>query len=101
MIRDAVDDGIANMDFDQFLDLMTQRVSQRDNREDLRKIFNLFDEEKSGFISLKTLQRVIKDLGQSIDDHELQDMIQKADEDGDGKVSEEEFYNIMTKKTVK
>ena len=101
MIRDAVEDGIANMDFDQFLDLMTQRVSQKDNREDLRKVFNLFDEEKSGFISLKTLQRVIKDLGQSIDDHELQDMIQKADEDGDGKVSEEEFYNIMTKKTVK
>ena len=63
MIRDAVDEGIEDMDFDQFLDLMTQRVSQRDTREDLRKVFNLFDEEKSGFISLKTLQRVIKDLG--------------------------------------
>ena len=63
MIRDAVDEGIEDMDFDQFLDLMTQRVSQRDTREDLRKVFHLFDEEKSGFISLKTLQRVIKDLG--------------------------------------
>jgi Ca2+-binding EF-hand superfamily protein len=28
-------------------------------------------------------------------------MIEKADQDKDGKVSEEEFYNIMTRKGVK
>lgn len=72
MIRDAVDDGKYEMDFSEFLDLMTQRVSTKDTREDLKKVFNLFDEEKSGFISIKTLKRVIKDLGENIDEHELQ-----------------------------
>lgn len=38
----------------------------------MKKIFNLFDEEKCGFISLKTLKKVIKDLGENIDEHELQ-----------------------------
>jgi Ca2+-binding EF-hand superfamily protein len=49
----------------------------------------LFDDEKSGFISIKNLKRVIKDLGENIDEHELQEMIEKADQDHDGLVSEE------------
>lgn len=78
---------------------MTARVSSKDTRDDLRKVFNLFDDEKSGFISLKNLKRVIHDLGENIDEHELQEMIHKADEDNDGLVSEQEFYNIMTRRT--
>jgi centrin-1 len=87
------------MDFNEFLDLMTARVSSKDTREDLKKVFSLFDDEKSGYISMKNLKRVIKDLGENIDEHELQEMIEKADADNDGLVSEEEFYNVMTRKT--
>lgn len=75
------------MEFTEFLDLMTARVSNKDTREDLRKVFTLFDDEKSGFISIKTLKRVVKDLGENIDEHELQEMIEKADADNDGLVS--------------
>jgi len=42
---------------------------------------------------------VAKELGETIDDSELQEMVERADTDNDGLVSEEEFYNIMTKKT--
>ncbi len=34
-----------------------------------------------------------------MDDSELQEMIERADTDGDGLVSFDDFYNIMTKKT--
>ena len=44
---------------------------------------------------------MIKDLGENIDEHELQEMIEKADQDHDGLVSEEEFYNIMTRRVVR
>lgn len=40
-----------------------------------------------------------KELGETIDESELQEMIERADTNGDGLVSEEEFYNIITKKT--
>lgn len=77
---------------------MTQRVSNKDTREDLKKVFNFFDLDKSGYISIKNLKAIVKELGENIDEHELQEMIQKADQDQDGQVSEEEFYNIMTRK---
>jgi Ca2+-binding EF-hand superfamily protein len=59
----------------------------------------LFDDEKTGFVSLKNLRRVAKELGETMDDSELTEMIERADTDGDGLVSFDDFYNIMTKKT--
>ena len=53
---------------------------------------------KLGFVALKDLRRVAKDLGELTDDNTLQEMIERADFDQDGLVSEEEFYNLMTKK---
>lgn len=99
MIADLDSDGSGQIDFEEFLELMTARVSDKDTRENIRKIFNLFDDEKTGFISIKNLRRVAKELGETIDDSELQEMIERADTDNDGLVSEEEFYNIITKKT--
>lgn len=78
---------------------MTSRVSDKDSRENIRKVFNLFDDEKTGFISIKNLRRITKELGEGIEEHELQEMIDKADIDHDGVVSEEEFYLILTKKS--
>jgi len=37
-------------------------------------------------------------LGELTDDNTLQEMIERADFDQDGRVSEDEFYNLMTKK---
>lgn len=87
MIADLLEEDREQLDFNEFLDLMTARVSSKDTREDLKKVFSLFDDEKSGFISIKNLKRVIKDLGENIEDHELQEMIEKADQDHDGLVS--------------
>ena len=47
---------------------------------------------------MKDIRKVAKDLGELTDDNTLQDMIERADADHDGVVSEEEFYNLITKK---
>lgn len=60
MISDLDADGSGQIDFEEFLELMTARVSDKDTRENIRKIFNLFDDEKTGFISIKNLRRVAK-----------------------------------------
>ena len=55
-------------------------------------------ELNKGFIALKDLRRISKELGELVDDNTLQEMIDRADFDLDGLVSEEEFYALMTKK---
>jgi Ca2+-binding protein (EF-Hand superfamily) len=99
MISDLDADGSGAIDFKEFLDMMTARMSDKDTREDIEKVFRLFDDEKTGRISIKNLRRVAQELGETMDDAELMEMIERADSDGDGLVTLDDFYNIMTKKT--
>merc|ERR1711985_56622 len=71
---------------------------EKDSREDIEKVFKMFDDDKSTKITFKNLARVAEELGETIDDEELQDMINQADRDGDGQINMDEFYRIMKKK---
>ena len=77
---------------------MTTRPSENESREEIHKVFITFDIQKTGFVSLKELRHVAKTLGELQDDNVLQEMIDRGDADGDGFLSEEEFYNLLTKK---
>ena len=48
MIVDLDEDGSGQLEFNEFLHLMTNRVSERDSRSTFRKVFNLYDSERSG-----------------------------------------------------
>ena len=91
MIADADRDGSGVIDFPEFLDMMTQKMAERDPREEMLKAFRLFDDDETGKISFKNLKRVAKELGENMTDDEIQEMIDEADRDGDGEIGEEEF----------
>lgn len=97
MIADVDVDGYGTIGFDDFMALMTAKMAERDPREEIMKAFRLFDDDETGKITFKNLKRVAKELGENISDEELQEMIDEADRDGDGEVSEEEFFRIMKK----
>mmetsp|Transcript_21379 Transcript_21379/g.19450 ORF Transcript_21379/g.19450 Transcript_21379/m.19450 type:complete len:171 (-) Transcript_21379:22-534(-) len=99
MIADIDKDGDGSIDFDEFLDMMTAKMSDKDSKEGIQKVFNLFDDDGTGKISLRNLKRVAKELGETMSDAELLEMIERADTDGDGEINVDEFYSIMTKKT--
>jgi Ca2+-binding EF-hand superfamily protein len=71
MISDLDEDGSGAIDFEEFLDMMTARMSDKDSKEDIRKVFKLFDDDKSDCITLTNLRRVARELGETMDDNEL------------------------------
>ena len=81
--------------YDEFLEIMAQRIAARSPEEELAKAFQLFDEDSSGRISLLNMRRIAKELGENLTDDELQAMIDEFDTDGDGEISAQEFANIM------
>jgi Ca2+-binding EF-hand superfamily protein len=99
MISDLDKDGSGQIEFEEFLDLMTARMSDKDTRSDIEKVFRLFDDDKTGKITFNNLKRVAKELGENMSDEDLMEMIDRADTDGDHAVNFEEFFAIMTKKT--
>ena len=98
MISDLDSDGNAQIDFDEWVHLMSNRVSVSSSKASILKIFPLYDDEKTDHISVKNLRRVANDLGENITEEELQEMIDRADLDRDGLVNYDEFYTIVTRK---
>jgi len=97
MIADVDQNGSGVIEYTEFLDMMTQKMAERDPREEMIKAFRLFDDDESGKISFRNLKRVAKELGENMTDEEITEMIEEADRDGDGEISEEEFMRIMRK----
>lgn len=98
MICELDSDGNGNLDFNEWFGLMTAKVGDKNTKAHYAKIFAMYDDERTGFLSAKNLRRVAQDLGETISEQEIQELIARADLDQDGLVSEEEFYNILTKK---
>lgn len=88
----------ATISFDEFVEMVTPRMMNRDSREEIMKVFALFDDDNTGAISFKNLKRVATELGENLTDEELQEMVDEADRDGDGVINEEEFYRVMRKR---
>merc|ERR1711934_185129 len=98
MISDVDPSGDGEIDFDEFLQMMTGKMGEKDSREDVEKVFRMFDDDNTGKISLRNIRRVAQELGENIDDEGLQDMLVQADRDGDNELNIDEFYRILKKK---
>ena len=97
LISEVDKDGSGTVNYNEFLVMMTTKMSERDSREEMIKAFRLFDDDETGKISFRNLKRVAMELGETITDEELQEMIDEADRDGDGEVSQYEFIRVMEK----
>ena len=57
----------------------------------MRKTFQSFDKDNSGYIDIKELREVSKELGRQMDDAELEECMQDLDQNKDSKIHYEEF----------
>ena len=51
--------------------LVSERILARDPMEEIRRAFQLFDDDNTGKISLRNLRRVAKEIGDRLEDEEL------------------------------
>merc|ERR1712028_200892 len=66
MASDIDGDGNGTIDFAEFLAMMTGKMGEKDSREDIEKVFKLFDDDDTSRISFRNLARVAEELGESI-----------------------------------
>ncbi|WFC94341.1 Calcium-binding component of the spindle pole body (SPB) half-bridge [Malassezia brasiliensis] len=95
ILRENDASGSGLMEWKDFERILTERILSRDPREEIRRAFALFDDDGTGKISLRNLKRVAKELGENLDDEELQAMIDEFDLDQDGEIDASEFEQIM------
>ena len=87
---------MVTIDFGDFLDIMTTKMSERDSEQELAKAFILFSQNKD-HINFVDLKRISNELGETMNDDELKEMMFEANKtDRDGVVSHHDFMSILT-----
>merc|ERR1712167_534025 len=62
MVTDVDTDGSGCIEFAEFLEMMTGKMGEKDSREDIEKVFKLFDDDNTNKISFRNLARVAEEL---------------------------------------
>ncbi|CAD6212479.1 unnamed protein product [Miscanthus lutarioriparius] len=95
MIAEVDKDGSGTIDFDEFVDMMTDKMGERDARDALHKAFRIIDQDANGKISDMDIQRLAIETGERFTLDEVREMIEAADENGDGEIDLDEFMKMM------
>ena len=101
MIKSVDDNGDNEIDFEEFLILMSSKKPGKDDPDkELRDAFAVFDTDNSGTISRSELKKLMKNLGQTLSDAELDAMMDEVDTDGNGEIDFAEFKSMMVSPLV-
>ena len=100
IIREVDIDGNGEVDFNEFVLLMSKRLKATEQEDNLQDAFNIFDESGNGEIVASNLFNVLQKLGENITLEEINEMISQIDINGDGKIDYSEFVQLMTGKTA-
>ena len=97
MIEKIDVNGDGCVDIEEFGALYQTIMDERDEEEDMKEAFNVFDQNGDGFITVEELRSVLASLGlkQGRTVEDCRKMIKKVDVDGDGMVNYKEFKQMM------
>ena len=88
-------DGSRKMELNEFMELFANKIKNVDIGEDVKEVFYIFDKEGNGVISAAEFRYVMTSLRDRLTEKEADEMIKKADPDGDGFIHYKEFCEIM------
>ena len=75
-----------------------KKNNEEDTEVEIINAFRVFDTESNGLISNQNLAHIIRTLGETLTDKEIEEIISEADVDGDGFINYEEFVRMMMAK---
>ena len=94
MIAEVDTDNNQTIELREFIEMMLKKTANP--KDELYEAFKTFDKDGNGKISHSELKLVMKNMGNNMDDSEIDQMILAADMDGDHEISFEEFKKMMT-----
>ncbi|XP_075242481.1 neo-calmodulin-like isoform X2 [Convolutriloba macropyga] len=95
ILAEAGTDRSGDITFQEFLDLLKKRQQEMFEEELLRIAFYSFDKNHSQYIEPDDVKGMLLALGERISDSDAEEMIRLADRDGDGRVSFEDYKELI------
>ena len=83
------------MDFSDFSSLMAKRGAGVNSEAELVESFRVFDKDGNGFVSTAEVKMIMCNVGENLQEDEIDDMVREIDPDGEGQVNYVNLVKIM------
>jgi len=78
LIAEVDKSGNQRLEFQEFVAFMSKHWNERDQEAELRDAFRLFDRDNSGYITINELKQVMLNMGEKLNQEELEDMMREV-----------------------
>jgi len=98
VIAETDEDGSGQLEFEEFAELAAKFLIEEDEESlkgELKEAFRIYDREGNGYISVKTLKDILRELDSRLTEDDLDCIIEEVDEDGSGTIDFNEFMKMM------
>eukprot|EP00193_Tetraselmis_chui_P004224 CAMPEP_0177754182 /NCGR_PEP_ID=MMETSP0491_2-20121128/1870_1 /TAXON_ID=63592 /ORGANISM="Tetraselmis chuii, Strain PLY429" /LENGTH=234 /DNA_ID=CAMNT_0019269543 /DNA_START=499 /DNA_END=1203 /DNA_ORIENTATION=+ len=95
MMNGIDDNSDGEIDFNEFLSLYSGSMNNADDEEFIAWAFESFDTDKSGKLSADEVRRIVLSMGDELSEEEVAEIMDRADLDGDGLLSFQEFTRLI------
>mmetsp|Transcript_20904 Transcript_20904/g.23644 ORF Transcript_20904/g.23644 Transcript_20904/m.23644 type:complete len:254 (-) Transcript_20904:43-804(-) len=83
--------------FEQFVKELNRKLGERSTKREINKIFELFDKKKKGFLSVEDFRLVAKEIGETMSDEAITQLLKDASEKNEDQIGFNEFYELMVR----
>ena len=87
------------INFEKFIDIYEKLINNQDSEEDIINELKKLDKNGSGNITVKDLRSLLANYGDVLTKEEVDDVVQEANADKNGKINIEKFAKILLGKT--
>ena len=95
MVDEVDEDCSGEIEFDEFLILMTKQMVATDPNIDMEKAFDIWDDDHDGRISVDQIKYVLKRLPEKPTKKEIDELLDIADTDRDGMVNLTDMFRMV------
>ena len=96
MVNEIDEDGSGWIEFMEFLILMTSKIKEMSQEEEIAEAFKVLDKEKDDYITIKEIKYFMRKVAHiRLSNSEAEAMVKYADSDGDGLISFEDFQKLV------
>ena len=85
------------LDYDEFVDLLNEKLTERDSQKALSRIYELFLGDSQGeTLTFEAIKKVSQDVGEEMSDSQIRELLERAGQNGK-ELTYDEFCAVMTK----
>jgi len=95
MLRDAGVDEDGEVEYDEFVKLMTSDKARKVTMGAIRRYFDTLDKDGSGYITTAEMRHAYTTLGHGLTDRQMDLLIDRYDVDGNGELTFDEFVTFI------